>query len=188
MTKTILKCISTSYTSSCEAPVLEIKGTWSHPSLLLLSGSLQPGVIVYVWVLSRIWLALREREREREREKKKFSSTIYLDILEFETAKFNICSTFYLVCNRHHVVLSAQIILTLSRHLFLLSFASGRSSRLYPEISTELLYIGSSRSSWFCLSMWRGSQEYITYEFILTFPAVSHMSGLSNFDSFHTGW
>ena len=55
-------------------------------------------------------------------------------------------------------------------------------------IGTELLYIGSSWLFCLCLSMWRGPLEYITYEFILTSPAVSHMSGSSNFDSFHDGW
>ena len=55
-------------------------------------------------------------------------------------------------------------------------------------IGTELLYIGSSWLSCLCSSMRRGPQEYITYEFVLASPAVSHMSGLSNFDSFHDGW
>ena len=56
------------------------------------------------------------------------------------------------------------------------------------RIGTELLYVGSSWTSCLCLSLWRGPQEYITYELIPTSPAVSHMSGLSNFDSFHDGW
>ena len=55
-------------------------------------------------------------------------------------------------------------------------------------IGTELLYVGSSWSSCICSSMWRGPQEYITYEFVLTSPAVSRMSGYSNFDSFRDGW
>ena len=55
-------------------------------------------------------------------------------------------------------------------------------------IGTELLYISSSWSSYFCSSMWRGPQEHIAYEFILTSPAVSCMSGLSNLDSFCDGW
>ena len=53
-----------------------------------------------------------------------------------------------------------------------------------PCIDTELLYIGSSWSSWLCSSIWRGSLEYIAYEFVLTFPAVSHISRSSNLDSF----
>ena len=52
-----------------------------------------------------------------------------------------------------------------------------------PYISTELLYIGSSWSSYLSSSMWRGPQMYNTYEFVLT-SAVSRMSGSSNFDSF----
>ena len=46
--------------------------------------------------------------------------------------------------------------------------------------STVLLYIGSSWSSCLCSSIWRGSQEYVTFEFISTSPAVFHMSGSSN--------
>ena len=48
-------------------------------------------------------------------------------------------------------------------------------------------HIGSSWSSNLSLSMYSGPQEYITYEFILTSPAVSHMSGSSNLDSFRDG-
>ena len=52
-------------------------------------------------------------------------------------------------------------------------------------INTELLYIGSSWSSYLCSSMW---QEYIAYEFILTSLAVSHMSSSSNLNSFRDRW
>ena len=55
-------------------------------------------------------------------------------------------------------------------------------------IGTELLYIGSSWSSCFCTSMWRGPLEYIAYRFVLTSLAVSRMSGSSNLDSFREGW
>ena len=55
-------------------------------------------------------------------------------------------------------------------------------------IGTEQLYIGSSWCSCLCSSMWRGSQEYIAYEFLLTSWAASHMSGSSDFDSFRDGW
>ena len=55
-------------------------------------------------------------------------------------------------------------------------------------IGTVLLYAGSSWSSYRCSSMWRGPQEYIIYELVTTSPAVSRMSGSSNFDSFHDGW
>ena len=36
--------------------------------------------------------------------------------------------------------------------------------------------------------MWGGPQEYIAYEFIFTFPAVSPISSLSNLDGFSDGW
>ena len=39
-----------------------------------------------------------------------------------------------------------------------------------------------------CSSMWRGPQDYVTYEFVPTSPAVSRMSGSSNLDSFRDGW
>ena len=66
-----------------------------------------------------------------------------------------------------------------------------RSRLVFKAIScigTELLYVGSSWSSCLCSSMWKGSQEYVTYEFVPTSPAVSHMSGPSNLDSFGDGW
>ena len=46
----------------------------------------------------------------------------------------------------------------------------------------------SEWSSCLCSSMWWGSQEYVAYEFVLTSPAVSCMSGSSNLVSFHDGW
>ena len=51
-------------------------------------------------------------------------------------------------------------------------------------IGTELLYVGPSSSSSLYSSMRRGPQEYVTYKFVPTSPAVSHMSGLSNLDTF----
>ena len=39
-----------------------------------------------------------------------------------------------------------------------------------------------------CLSMWSDSLEYVAYEFALTSPAVSCISGSSYFDSFRDGW
>ena len=44
-------------------------------------------------------------------------------------------------------------------------------------IGIELLYVGPCWTS--CLSMWRGSQEYVTYELVPTSPAVSCISGSS---------
>ena len=56
------------------------------------------------------------------------------------------------------------------------------------RIGTELLCVDSGWSSCICSAMWRGPQECITYELIPTSPAVFHMSGSSNFDSFRDGW
>ena len=55
-------------------------------------------------------------------------------------------------------------------------------------IGAELQYVGSSWLSCFCWFMWRDTQEYITFELISISPAVSHMSGSSNFDSLHDMW
>ena len=60
--------------------------------------------------------------------------------------------------------------------------------RTRSRIGTELLYVCSRWSSCLCSSMWRGPQEYITYEFVLTSPAVSRISSSSSFDSFRDGW
>ena len=56
------------------------------------------------------------------------------------------------------------------------------------HIGTELLYIGSIWSSCLCSTMWRDPHEYLTYELVPAYPAMCHMSGLSNFDSFCDGW
>ena len=60
--------------------------------------------------------------------------------------------------------------------------------RATSSIHTELLYKCSSWASCLCSSLWRGPQEYITYELVPTSAAVSCMSGSSNFDSFHDKW
>ena len=80
----------------------------------------------------------------------------------------------------HHVAPSAWISLILSCHPSLSSTASG--------FYTELLYVYSSWSPCLCSSMWRGPQEYISYELIPNSLAVSCTSGSSNFDSFRDGW
>ena len=54
-------------------------------------------------------------------------------------------------------------------------------------ISIELLYICSTWSSNPCSSMWRDPQEYIGYEFVLTSPAMSRVSGSLNLDGFRDG-
>ena len=67
-------------------------------------------------------------------------------------------------------------------------YRSRQVFRATTRIYTELLHVGSSWSLCFCSSMWRGSQEYITYELVPTSPAVSCMFGSSNFDSFRDEW
>ena len=57
--------------------------------------------------------------------------------------------------------------------------------RSTSHILTE--YVGSSWTSCFCLTMWGGPLENITYELIPASPAVSCMSSLSNLDSFRDG-
>ena len=59
--------------------------------------------------------------------------------------------------------------------------------RAASHIYTELLYRGLSWLLCLCSAMWRGPQEYITYELVSTSPAVSRMSGSSKFDSFCDG-
>ena len=44
--------------------------------------------------------------------------------------------------------------------------------RATSRIGTKLLYVGSRWSYCLCSSMWRGLQEYITYEFVPTSPGV----------------
>ena len=82
----------------------------------------------------------------------------------------------------HHVAQLAWISLTLSHY-----HCSQEVFQATSCIGTELLYISSSRSSYFCSSMWRVPLEYIAYGFVIITPAVSHMSGSSTFDSFHDG-
>ena len=95
----------------------------------------------------------------------------------------------------NHLIVGKQIIIIMmSRcwHCFPWpSFATRFYHPSLPEvflatscISTELLYTGSSKSSYLCSSIWSDPQVYITYELVLTSPAVFHMSGSSHLDSF----
>ena len=59
--------------------------------------------------------------------------------------------------------------------------------RVTSRILTELLYVCSSWSSWFCLAIYGGPKEYITDEFVLASPAVSCVSGSSNLYIFRDG-
>ena len=55
------------------------------------------------------------------------------------------------------------------------------------RVLTQLLYVGSCRSSHSCTSMCGGPQEYIAYELVLASPAVSCVSCSSNLYSFCDG-
>ena len=93
-----------------------------------------------------------------------------------------------IIIYHHHVTPSARISLIFSRHTSLSFIAPGLVFRATSRMCTELLYVGSSWSPGLCSSMWRGPQEYITYELVPTSPTVSRMSGSSNFDSFRDRW
>ena len=54
-------------------------------------------------------------------------------------------------------------------------------------ISTELLLISSSCSPNPCMSVWRGPEENISYEFVFTSPALSRVPCSSNLDDFEMG-
>ena len=70
------------------------------------------------------------------------------------------------------------IIIIMSRRQHQSPWSSRHNRPLHREIfkatsciGTELLYIGSSRTFCLCSYMWKGPQEYVTYEFALTSPA-----------------
>ena len=86
----------------------------------------------------------------------------------------------------HHVALLAWISLNLSCHVSIV-YRSWKVFMATSRIRTDLLFLGSSWSSYLCSTMWRGPQEYIAYEFVLTSRIVPRMSGSSNFDSFRDG-
>ena len=86
------------------------------------------------------------------------------------------------ICYNNDISL-ARISLNPSLHPSLSFIAPGRSSRLYPVSAQScciLVLTGRPKFS--------RPQEYIAYEFVLTSPAVSCMSGSSNEDSFRDGW
>ena len=96
---------------------------------------------------------------------------------------------FQVTNHHHHDALSAWIFLTLSRYPSLSDIAFGRSSGLHPVSALSCcMYVCPSLTSSLCSSLRKGPREYITYEFVPTSPAVSCMSGSSNFDSFRDGW
>ena len=90
--------------------------------------------------------------------------------------------------HHHHVAPSTRIYDTLSHHPFSIVHRSRKLLKATSCIGTELLYVGSCWLSYLCSSMWIGQQEYVTYEFVPTSPAMSCMSASSNLDSFRDGW
>ena len=59
--------------------------------------------------------------------------------------------------------------------------------RVTSCVLTQLLYVSSCWSSYFCTSICGGPQEYIAYELVLASPAVSRVSGSSDLYSFRDG-
>ena len=92
-----------------------------------------------------------------------------------------------MVSNHHHVMPSARISLTLSRHPSLSSIAFDRSSGLHPVSAKSCCMLVRADRPDFA-SPREGVHRSISYEFVLTSPAVSHMSGSSNLNSFRDGW
>ena len=89
--------------------------------------------------------------------------------------------------HHHYVMLSVQISLTLSRIPPYRPLLSAGLQDYIPYrhwaavCRSELVILP-------CSSMWRGLQEYITYELVPTSLAVFCRSGSSKFDSFRDGW
>ena len=101
--------------------------------------------------------------------------------------KFNHSTKWYM--NNPESVLEKIIIIMMSRHQhgYPWPFPYCQVFRVTSCIGTELLYVGSSLSFCLCSSIWRGPQDFISYELVLNSPAGSRMSGSSNFDSFRDG-
>ena len=99
----------------------------------------------------------------------------------------NLVMKFIAISSHHHIVPSAQISLTLfATLLYHPLLLVGLQGYILPR--HRAVVCGYRWSSCLCSSMWRGPQEYVTYEFVPISPAVSRMSGSSNLDSFCDGW
>ena len=59
--------------------------------------------------------------------------------------------------------------------------------RATSRILTKPRYVGSSLSSCFCLAIWWGPQENMTYDLVPASPAMSCVSDSFKFDSFRNG-
>ena len=110
-------------TSDCEAPVLEIWGVWSTPSLLLCPGALWSGVVIPVPV--RI-------------------SSMSQRCLQIICIRLECLISYH--HHHHHIVLAARISLTLSLHSSLSFIALGRSSGQQPVSSHSCwMYVRAGR-------------------------------------------
>ena len=91
--------------------------------------------------------------------------------------RFRIKSIYHHHHHHHHIALVARISLILSRHSSLSFIALGRSSGQHPVSSHSCwMYVRAGRPAFA-----RPCVGYISYEFISASPAVSCMSGSSNF-------
>ena len=82
--------------------------------------------------------------------------------------------------HHHHVAPLSRISITISHHPSISSIASG----LHPVSAQSCCtYVLAGHPAFA-----RPCEGYVTHEFVPTSPAVSHMSGSSNLDSFCDGW
>ena len=97
-------------------------------------------------------------------------------------------NTFLLVLNV--ITLKLKSFKSEGEHLLLPISIAHRFRKVFKATSWILreLFLGFTWSPYFCSSMWRGPQEYVTYEFVPTSPAVSCVSRSSNLDSFRDEW
>ena len=140
--------------------------------------------------ISREW----ERERERERESKHILFHYLPVFSSWSLSSFSFSLSFSLDCgfwmssssSSCHAI-STDTPDRISPHLSIV-LCFRQILRATSRIGTELLYVGSNRASNLCSSMCRGLQDYIIYQLVPTSPAVSRVSGSSNFDSFRDRW
>ena len=171
---------------------------------------------IFYYILSQGWGNILKNENAMKYRNKMLSSVWYVFLVEFYVLTYHIyiyhlhisltLISYILAYHTHlyHIYLpiiyTYIIIIIIIMHAISTDISDPLSPplpnvhcfwhvlRATSRIGTELLYVGSSWSTCLCSSMWRGPQEYITYELVPTSPTVSRMSGSSNFDSFRDGW
>ena len=89
----------------------------------------------------------------------------------------------------HDVIQLAPISLTLSLSLFIppshMSLPAGRPNYI---LNSHRAVVSSCWSTITGVSMRRGPQENITYEFVLATPTLSHKTCSSDLDGFRDDW